>query len=133
MLGAIASLVVYLCGLGHMVVVAHARCEHGEFVHGSHEHESEAHGSASLTEDSAGPAAVGSDDSSDQVRPGEVSEDHGHCDPFAVTPGITPSVATSCADVRLLDGALLPWSVRASVGVRTLAILSLAPKSSPPV
>lgn len=124
----VVALAAHLLGLGHMAIVAHARCEHGELVHGEHEHEA---GAAARSSEAA-PGAPSSAGPSPAVDPGGASDDHEHCDPFAVMPA-TVSVTAACGDVTLLDAGLLPWSVRASAGTRVQSILSLAPKSSPPV
>jgi len=117
-LGVILSQIV---GLGHNVLVAHSRCDHGAFIHEA-EH-AVVPTATSVAEHHHGNAVV---------QGGAGSEDdHEHCDPFAVTPGLT-SVNPVSAPLALVHGEVLPWSVRPA-SERTVAILSLAPKNSPPV
>jgi hypothetical protein len=121
----ISLLVMHMARLGHMLLVSHEVCEHGALVHAHHDE----------TARHADPAAAphGGRALETCAAPGTPASDagHEHCDPFSLkaislavsVPGVTP---------RLLDGELLPWSVRPSQGEQIIAILSLAPKNSPP-
>ena len=120
MLVAFVVVVTQLFGLGHMLFVSHTQCEHGELVHEGDVHASHA------------AAAPAGDAPGDVVERGAGMErEHDHCDALALRPALI-SVAPSVPALTLLDGFLLPWSVRPRVESRAVALLSLAPKSSPP-
>ena len=104
--------------VGHLVFVSHSLCEHGALVHGHHE---EAHRHAPQGRDAAAASGDALEDSG-----------HDHCEPFAVQ-SFAVSVGPSCVVPTVLDAELLPWSVRPRPGERSIPLLSLAPKSSPPV
>ena len=114
----LATLLTHLFSVGHMVVFSHTRCEHGELVHAGHDHAKSARG--------------GHERGHDTATQGESVGDHDHCQASGVMPGVvaTPEV---CAPLTMLDESLLPWSIRDASAVRPESILSLAPKSSPPV
>lgn len=121
MVVALAAVISQVLGLAHMVLISHQRCEHGAVVHAS----------ASTSAHAHAPDAPKVDDGVAAQPGGGLEGDHEHCDPFAVTPAVV-AAEPWCAELTLLDEALLPWSVRPSAGERAVALLLLAPKSSPP-
>ena len=119
-------LVSHFARAGHLLLVAHERCaEHGELIHADAEH---AAGDAAAHS----PETASSNDG-DAVAPGSApsASDHEHCDAVAISHR-PQDVAVTVDDVRLLDGYLLPWSLRGDVGARNVELLLLAPKNSPP-
>jgi hypothetical protein len=112
-------LVTQIVGAGHMVLVVHDHCsEHGELVHADASHGEHA---------KAAPPERGSHS---EVRPNP-SGSHEHCDHPALKHTLV-DLTSPCAELALLDGFLLPWSVRARAADAPLDPLDLAPKSSPP-
>jgi len=112
-------LVTQLAAMGHLVFVRHSLCEHGAAVHDDHHRVA----TAAHIRTGAEPA----------VRPGEPSEgSHEHCDPAGIMPALVQATTYSLPPT-LLDGYLLPFSVRPSTGEAPTSILDFAPKSSPPV
>jgi hypothetical protein len=109
--------VAQIARLGHMMLVSHSVCEHGALVHGHH---AEEHHAADRGRD---PVATQGEAPADA--------DHEHCDAAGVK-AVAVAVGPACVAPTLLDGELLPWSVRPRPDGRAIAILSLAPKNSPP-
>src|SRR5262245_8808103 len=108
---------------GHLLLVAHERCaEHGELIHAEH---------AASPQRAADEASDGALAPTTAHQGQSASDSHEHCDALAIahTP-VSPGVAID--EVRLLDGYLLPWSLRPGVGERAVDVLFLAPKNSPP-
>lgn len=112
----LALIAVYLCGVGHMTLLAHATCAHGEVLHGSDVHAEVDAPAPPSSEEAIAPEAQGA---------------HDHCEGSGVTPSLD-AVGPACAPMTLLEASLLESSVRRSAGVRALTVLSQAPKSSPP-
>jgi hypothetical protein len=102
----------------HLLLVPHATCEHGELVEG------------------AKPAAswVPAAPRSDQAEIGRAHGDgsgHEHCDALAVRHRV-PEIGVSVATASLLE--IVPVEIgRDLTETRPIPLLSLAPKSSPPV
>lgn len=113
-------LVVQLAAVGHQLLIRHSMCEHGAVVHADHEQHDAA---PSVVHTSSEPA----------VEPGARAEgSHEHCDPAGVRSSAV-KIGAPLVPPTLLDGYLLPWSVRPQHARAPLAILSFAPKNSPPV
>ena len=111
-------LVAQAARVGHLLFVSHSLCEHGSLIHAG---------------EVAPPHASASDrEEAPVVDPGAAHPGHEHCDPLGLK-ALAPAVGPACPDCTLLDGELLPWSVRPRPGERVISILLLAPKSSPPV
>jgi len=105
-----------LFALGHLALFTHARCEHGALIH-----------THVGPRDARPPAAR---DSGLSISPGGGSEvEHDHCNPFATPPALT-SVIPPSAQASLLE-TLAPPGVCASEAESCVAILALAPKTSP--
>lgn len=104
------ALVAYGGQIAHGVVVAHVECAHGELVHGAgHEgHDAPAPGDAAL--------------------PGS-EEAHPHCDGVTLLPAATTSLSVWPAQRAAAAATVLPHR---SGEHRPVAVLALAPKSSPP-
>jgi hypothetical protein len=119
---ALAMAVAQLFGVGHLVLVSHAVCEHGALFHGTAaevRHGGEAHAAAV-------PRGVSS------ARPGGAGEgEHQHCDPFGVLPGVV-AVAPACDLPAAVESAQLPPTPVARAAFAPIGLLALAPKSSPP-
>ncbi|MEJ7729812.1 MAG: hypothetical protein WKG00_11390 [Polyangiaceae bacterium] len=112
-------LVIQLAAMGHLVFVRHSLCGHGAAVHDDH------HGVAAPARVRAGAEPA--------VRPGEPAEgSHEHCDPAGINPALIEAT-TYALPPTLLDGYLLPFSVRPSAGQGATSVLDFAPRSSPPV
>lgn len=124
-----AVLAVHVLGIGHFALFAHSRCEHGELVHGAHSHgpPSQAARSESRIVD-----AIHDDSVDPEATPGDAPDGHDHCEGTGITP-ILAAAAPACPSLTLLE-AFEPLPVgQLPAGVRAVALLSLAPKSSPPV
>jgi hypothetical protein len=118
---ALAVAFVQLVGLGHLVFVTHAICEHGALLHVEHE-------AVAAPKIDDRPAAE------DRVaaRPGQSADGHHqHCDPFAVRPAVV-AVAPSFEAPAPFEGVLLPETAVVRAAFPPIDLLSLAPKSSPP-
>jgi len=119
MVAAVGMLLSQLFALGHLVLFTHARCEHGAVTHTrSHDWQRDArrtphHGSLCIA----------------SGRDRELH--HDHCDPFATPPALA-SVKSASADPSLVRVPTLP-GVGAREAERSVAILSVAPKTSPTV
>ena len=121
MVVALAAVISQVLGLAHMGLISHQRCEQGAVIHASASTSAHAHAADDRKVDDGVAVRAG----------GALEGDHEHCDPFAVAPALV-AAEPWCADLTLLDGTVLPWSVRPSAGERAVALLLLAPKSSPP-
>lgn len=114
----VGILLSQLFALGHLVLFAHELCEHGALVHAqSHGWQREARPEAPT--DSGLSIASG----------GGSNAEHDHCDPFAAPPAVA-SVIPAFGRARLLD-ELVPLGPRAREATQSVAILALAPKTSP--
>jgi hypothetical protein len=114
----VALLAAHIASLGHLALVRHVRCEHGALVHAAHD---DAPAAGSATRPERGVAVTTS-----------AARDHDHCDALALRPALVE------AGPRLDDAALLPALEPPCPGhqrtaFRPVGVLSLAPKSSPPV
>lgn len=119
-------LVSHVARAGHLLLVAHERCaEHGELVHGDDEHG----GTSSDTTARVGDAER--EEAAPALGAERAPEGHDHCDALAIEHDPQP-LAVAVDDVRLLDGYLLPWSLRPGVNDAAVELLLLAPKNSPP-
>jgi hypothetical protein len=132
---AMVAIAGHLAQLGHFLLVSHRMCEHGALVH---ETQAEAEELAlhaaerqAEHEDRAG-TREGRRTLPDAAGQGDGDGEHGHCDPFALRSSATLT-EPFCLDVAQVDASVLPWSMRPHDGARAISILSLAPKSSPPV
>jgi hypothetical protein len=117
----VGLLVSQLAALGHLVLVRHARCEHGAWVHVRHD---------------AAPAvpavAAARDRHTAAAGPsGRAEGEHEHCDALALRPALA-EVDASCVVPELIAATLLPFDAGPRTGERPVPILTLAPKSSPP-
>ncbi len=124
-LSAALVLVVQLFGIGHFALFAHARCEHGELVHGAHaDHAGDAEARARIQSnaDSNGRVAVSR---------GEAPDGHEHCAGDGLTPAVL-ALAPAFRALTLLPSLIEPSDAAPARAVRAVAILALAPKSSPP-
>jgi hypothetical protein len=104
--------------LGHMLLIQHSVCEHGDLVEGAHHAE----------------AADASPDRTDTQGAGETGSDydgnHDHCDAAAILHRVdltTPTIA--CAPLLYVEPAG-GGSERAEI--RAVSPIDLAPKASPP-
>jgi hypothetical protein len=116
---ALAVAMVQLFGLGHLVFVSHAICEHGALLHTDE---------AAVHADEAARDA----DGVSSALPGRGAEDHQHCDALAVRPAVVAVQPAFDAPAEL-EGALLPETPRAFAAHPPIAVLALAPKVSPPL
>jgi len=117
MVVAVGMLLSQVFALGHLVFFTHTRCEHGALVHGrAHAWQREA------------PAAP-SDDRSPIASTGDREPDHDHCDSLATPPALA-FVKAASADAAWVE-TLTTRGVRPRAAERSVAILSLAPKTSP--
>lgn len=120
MLFALGLLVVQLGSAAHLILVEHARCAHGELVHGHDDHAAEAPGAQ---ENGSGA------DSARGANPGS-SHDEDHCDALAVTHRIPAAPAPVGAATVLTT---LPIAAPdAAAEIRPIGLLDVAPKGSPP-
>lgn len=99
-------LVAQAARVGHLALVSHSLCEHGALIHA--DEVAPAHAAASDHE-----APLG-------VDPGAAHPGHEHCDPLGLK-ALAPAVGPACPDCTLLDGELLPWSVRPRPGERVIS------------
>lgn len=116
-------LVLQLFGLGHLIFVTHAICEHGDLLH--------ADVAARRAEEARAAFDRGIDDGASHAERGRAAEDHQHCDALAVRPAVV-SVAPAFDAPADLGTALPPSIPPAAAGHAPIALLSLAPKVSPP-
>lgn len=115
----VGMLLSQVFALGHLVFFTHTRCAHGALVHGrAHAWQREA------------PVAP-SDDRSPIASTGDRDRepDHDHCDSLATPPALA-FVKSASADAAWVEISTAP-AVRARAAERAVAILSLAPKTSP--
>lgn len=119
-----AVLLVQLFGVGHFALFAHVRCSHGELTHGGH---------AQAAHAAVAPGADASRDASgpDEAGQGDAPDGHEHCEGSGLVPAPVV-VALPPAPVTLLEVYALPDAGALPRGVRVVALLALAPKSSPP-
>jgi hypothetical protein len=113
-------LVSQIFGLGHLVLFSHTPCEHGALVH-TIRRGGEPSVRAGLLREPGVYAADGTNDGSD----------HEHCDPFA-TPSALASVTLPSAEAPLV-GVASEIRLPVREAERAVAVLSLAPKTSPTV
>jgi hypothetical protein len=113
-------LVTQVLGLGHLVLFSHTRCEHGALVHTVRRSGESAVHPASHREPGLYAPQGANDD-----------PEHEHCDPFATPPALAPAAAPAP------DAPLVVVTLETRAGARdterALAVLSLAPKTSPTV
>ena len=115
----VAALVVaQLASLGHLALVRHVQCEHGAWVHAPH-------GDAEAVNQAA-PAEHGA-----AATTGSRETDHDHCDGLALRPALL-AVDATCAAPELLPTTDTTFRVHSRPAAPVVAILDLAPKSSPP-
>jgi hypothetical protein len=118
---ALAVAMVQLFGLGHLVFVSHAICEHGALLH-----------TEDATVHAEAAAAARDADGVSSALPGRGAAEHQHCDALAVRPAVI-AVQPAFEAPAELEGALLPETPRALVAHPPIAVLALAPKVSPPL
>ena len=110
-------MVVQLFALGHSVLFEHTRCEHGAVVHGA----------GHLRDAGLSPTSL---DGVSSIRPSEgASGEHAHCDELMTRPALL-SVSAACCEISLLE-TQPPTTVASREAERVLAVLSVAPKTSP--
>lgn len=114
---------VQLVNVAHMILVVHAECP----VHGDLMHVEDTVSDASPALD----AAVPQDEDRAAPATAQCSPDD-HCDTVASRQAAAMVVHVS-VETTLLDGYLLPWSVRPLLLERVDDRLHLAPKNSPPL
>jgi hypothetical protein len=118
MVVAVGMLLSQVFALGHLAFFTHTRCEHGALVHGQ----------AHVWQREAQPKTPS--DGKARIAPSEGREpDHDHCDSLATPPALA-FVKSAPADASCVE-ALPARGVRARAAERSVAILSLAPKTSP--
>ncbi len=119
---AVALLFAHVARLGHLVFVPHVRCAHGALVH--------AH-----AEPAAGDAAARPGDAPTRAPVVQASPtadgDHDHCDGLAVAPARIDPPA-SIAPSAVIAWCAAPDTARPRPAATVVALLSLAPKGSPP-
>jgi hypothetical protein len=116
---AIAVGLLQVFGLGHLVFVSHAICEHGALLHVEGE-------AAHADEAPAEAKGVAS------ARPGQAAEDHQHCGALAVRPAVIAVQPAFAAFVPIAI-ALTEDAPPALDPFPPIGVLALAPKSSPPI
>ncbi len=109
-----------VASVGHMVLTRHVQCPHGELVHVVHD-------------ESPKPATVAQPDVDGvAVHAGyPPAGPHEHCNPPALFDVVTEHARPAMAS-QLIEWQLLSRTVGPAVSQQAIAILSLAPKSSPP-
>jgi len=119
MVVAVGMLLSQVFALGHLVFFTHTRCAHGALVHGrAHAWQREA---PAVPTDQRSPIASTGDRDRDP--------DHDHCDSLATPPALA-FVKLVSADAALVETLTTP-GISARAAERSVAILSLAPKTSP--
>lgn len=122
-LGALCVVALLLAGkigaLGHLLLVKHTRCAHGELVHTQ---DLEAHRTVAAEPDS---------DIGGEALQQAHADHHEHCKSLAVTELATVLVRPP-ALVQLLAWELLLPAGRPATARAAIDLLALAPKTSPP-
>ncbi len=126
LVGLVALLVIgRVASVGHWLFTTHVRCEHGQLVHVTHEVSHQEQGHHSVSEAPAKDDRVAAH--SAHVRDGA----HEHCNPPAVVDVLAvesqPAVVVQVIDWQVLSPPAAPAATH-----QAIALLSLAPKSSPP-
>lgn len=122
--GCVALVALAATGFGrtlHFALVPHERCEHGKLVHPRRH--GQAHQAAVATVAAARALAW--------LQGHGVADGHDHCDVKAVPPADVPQLGVG-APVAVLSWVLAPATTPRLAERRPIALLSLAPKSSPP-
>jgi hypothetical protein len=116
---AVFTLTSQLFALGHLVLFRHARCEHGEVVHvgGAQQWRAE---TRQIEVVKSGTAVVAGS---------ERDAEHDHCDALATPPALARLKPLGVG--ASLSGIQSDAELDAREGARSVAILFLAPKTSP--
>lgn len=118
---ALGLLIAHGSVLLHLALVSHATCQHGELTH--------VHGSVRSSEPAATRLTPTHEDRAESARLD--AAEHDHCGVIAVQHG--RSDATPTVAVALMAPPVPVVSLSGRSESRPVAVLGLAPKSSPPV
>lgn len=135
-LAAATVLLLQVFAVGHYAIFAHVRCaEHGELTHEAHEHggsvEEKASRDGGDRTATDGAASVASHEG-DRAGQGEAPDGHEDCGGTGLVPTLA-AASPVALPMTLLEAFVVLGHGRPPSGTRAVAVLALAPKSSPPV